>query len=57
MEITTLIAAVAALGLPCTDPELRDFPVQQMRCPAAYIRSIEGHNIIRCPSTNSRNAS
>src|SRR5215813_8943577 len=37
MEITTLIAAVAALGLPCTDPELRDFPVQQMRCPAAYI--------------------
>jgi len=46
MEITTLIAAVAAFGLPCTDPELRDLPVQQMPWPAAYIRSIEGHNII-----------
>ena len=46
MEITTLIAAVAAFGLPCTEPELRDFPVQQMPWPAAYIRSIEGHNII-----------
>lgn len=46
MEIATLIAAVAAFGLPCSDPELRDFPVQQMPWPAAYIRSIEGHNII-----------
>ena len=46
MEITILIAAVAAFGLPCTEPELRDFPVQQMPWPAAYIRSIEGHNII-----------
>jgi len=46
MEIPTLIAAVAAFGLPCTDPELRDFPVQQMPWPAAYVRSIDGHNII-----------
>jgi hypothetical protein len=46
MEITTLIAAVAAFGLPCTGPELRDFPVHQMSWPAAYIRSIDGHNII-----------
>ena len=46
MEITTLLAAVAAFGLPCTNPELRDFPTQDMPWPAAYIRSIEGHNII-----------
>ena len=46
MDIVALIAAVAAFGLPCTDPELRDFPVQQMPWPAAYVRSIEGHNII-----------
>jgi hypothetical protein len=46
MEITTLLAAVAAFGLPCTNPELRDYPAQDMRWPAAYVRSIDGHNII-----------
>lgn len=46
MEITPLLAAVAAFGLPCSNPELRDFPVQDMPWPAAYVRSIEGHNII-----------
>ena len=46
MEITTLLAAVAALGLPCSNPELRDFPAEQMPWPAAYVRTIEGHNII-----------
>ena len=46
MEITTLIAAVAAFGLPCSNPELREFPAEQMPWPAAYIRSIEGQNII-----------
>jgi len=46
MDIVTLLAAVAAFGLPCSNPELRDFPAQQMPWPAAYVRSIEGHNII-----------
>jgi hypothetical protein len=46
MEITTLVAAVAAFGLPCDNPELREFSAQDMPWPAAYIRSIEGHNII-----------
>lgn len=46
MEITTLIAAVAAVGLPCSNPELRDYPAEQLPWPAAYIRSIEGQNII-----------
>lgn len=46
MEITTLIAAVAAFGLPCGNPEVRDFPAEKMPWPAAYIRSIEGQNII-----------
>ena len=46
MEITTLIAAVAAFGLPCTAPELRDVPVHEISWPAAYIRSMDGHNII-----------
>ena len=46
MELTTLIAAVAAFGLPCSNPELRDFPAEELPWPAAYIRSIEGHNII-----------
>jgi len=46
MEIATLLAAVAALGLPCNNPELRDFPAEQMPWPAAYVRTIEGHNII-----------
>jgi hypothetical protein len=46
MEITTLLAAVAAFGLPCSDPELRDYPAQDMLWPAAYVRSIEGQNII-----------
>jgi hypothetical protein len=46
MEISTLIAAVAAFGLPCGNPEVRDFPVETMPWPAAYIRSVEGQNII-----------
>ena len=46
MEIATLFAAVAAFGLPCSNPELRDYPAQDMPWPAAYVRSIEGHNII-----------
>jgi hypothetical protein len=46
MEITTLLAAVAAFGLPCSNPELRDYPAQDMPWPAAYVRSIDGHNII-----------
>ena len=46
MDITTLLAAVAAFGLPCSSPELREFPEEQMPWPAAYIQSIEGHNII-----------
>ena len=46
MELTTLIAAVAAFGLPCSNPELRDYPAEELPWPAAYIRSMEGHNII-----------
>ena len=46
MEFATLLAAVAAFGLPCSAPELRDFPAQDMPWPAAYVRSIDGHNII-----------
>jgi len=46
MDISTLLAAVAAFGLPCSDPQLRDFPRDQMPWPAAYVRSIEGRNII-----------
>ena len=46
MELTTLIAAVAAFGLPCSNPELRDYAAEELPWPAAYIRSIEGHNII-----------
>lgn len=46
MELATLIAAVAALGLPCSNPELHDYPAEQMHSPAAYMRSIEGKNII-----------
>jgi hypothetical protein len=29
MDIPTLIVAVAALGLPCTNPELRDYPLEE----------------------------
>ncbi|HEV8262864.1 MAG TPA: hypothetical protein VGQ19_19175 [Burkholderiales bacterium] len=46
MDLATLIAAVAAFGLPCSNPELRDYPAEELPWPAAYIRSIEGHNII-----------
>ena len=46
MELPTLIAAVAAFGLPCSNPELRDYPAEELPWPAAYIRSIDGHNII-----------
>jgi hypothetical protein len=47
MELTTLVAAVAALGLPCSNPELRDCAAGELRWPAAYIRSIEGRNLLR----------
>ena len=46
MDLATLIAAVAAFGLPCSNPELRDYPAEELPWPAAYIRSIDGHNII-----------
>jgi hypothetical protein len=46
MELITLIAAVAAFGLPCSNPELRDYPAEELAWPAAYVRSIDGHNII-----------
>jgi hypothetical protein len=46
MELSTLIAAVAAFGLPCSNPELRDLAANEIAWPAAYIRSTEGHNII-----------
>jgi hypothetical protein len=46
MELATLIAAVAAFGLPCSNPVLRDYAAEELPWPAAYIRSIEGHNII-----------
>ena len=46
MEIATLLAAVAAFGLPCSNPHVRDYQAEQMPWPAAYIRSIEGQNII-----------
>jgi hypothetical protein len=46
MELATLIAAVAAFGLPCSNPELRDYAAAELPWPAAFIRSIEGHNII-----------
>lgn len=46
MNIATLIFAVAAFGLPCTNPELRDYPLEELPWPAAYIRTIEGQNII-----------
>jgi hypothetical protein len=46
MEIATLIAAVAAFGLPCSNPELRDYPAEEMPWPAAYVRTIDGQNII-----------
>lgn len=46
MEITVLIAAVAALGLPCSNPVLRDYPAVDLPWSAAYVRTIEGQNII-----------
>jgi hypothetical protein len=46
MDIATLFAAVAAFGLPCSSPELRDYPAEDLSWPAAYVRTIEGHNII-----------
>ena len=46
MEITTLIAAVAAFGLPCSNPELRDYPAEEVSWPAVYVRTTEGQNII-----------
>jgi hypothetical protein len=46
MDVATLIAAVAAFGLPCSGPELRDYPAEDRSWPAAYVRTIEGHNTI-----------
>jgi hypothetical protein len=46
MDLATVIATVAAFGLPCSNPELRDYPAEEMPWPAAYVRSIDGHNII-----------
>jgi hypothetical protein len=46
MEISVLMAAVAAFGLPCSNPELRDYPAGDLPWPAAYVRTIEGQNII-----------
>jgi hypothetical protein len=46
MELATLIAALAALGMSCSAPELRYYPAEQMPWPAAYVRSVEGQNII-----------
>ncbi len=46
MELTALIVAVAAFGLPCSNPELRYYPAEELPWPAAYIRSGEGRNII-----------
>ena len=46
MEIAVLTAAVAAFGLPCSNPELRDYPAVDLPWPAAYVRTIEGQNII-----------
>ena len=46
MDISTLLAVVAGLGLPCTNPELRDYPVRELPWPAAYVRSTSGQNII-----------
>ncbi len=46
MELTALVAAVAAFGLPCSNPELRDCTIGELPWPAAYIRSIEGDNVI-----------
>jgi hypothetical protein len=46
MDITAMIAAVAAFGLPCSNPELRDYPAAELPWPAAYVRTIEGQNVI-----------
>jgi hypothetical protein len=46
MDLTTLIAAVAAFGLPCSNPELHDYTAGDLPWPAAYVRTIEGQNVI-----------
>ena len=46
MNLSELAAAVAAFGLPCTAPGLQDVAPHELPWPAAYIRSIEGQNII-----------
>jgi hypothetical protein len=46
IELTALVAAVAAFGLPCSNPERRDYAIGELPWPAAYIRSIEGDNVI-----------
>jgi hypothetical protein len=34
------------LGLPCSNPELLDYPAAELPWPAGYVRTIEGQNII-----------
>ena len=46
MDIGILLAAVAAFGLPCTDPEVRNYRAHELPWPAAYVRSVDGQNII-----------
>jgi hypothetical protein len=46
MNFSDLVAAVAAIGFPCTDPGLQDFAAHELPWPAAYVRSVEGLNII-----------
>lgn len=46
MDFSALIAAVAAFGLPCTAPELRNYAAHELAWPAAYIRSVDGQNVI-----------
>ncbi|HTT38905.1 MAG TPA: hypothetical protein VMH32_14690 [Burkholderiales bacterium] len=46
MELSTLIAAVAAFGLPCTNPDLRRYPAEELPWPAVYVRTVDGQNII-----------
>jgi hypothetical protein len=46
MDTAILIAAVAAFGLPCSNPEVRDVAQADLPWPAVYVRSTEGHNII-----------
>src|SRR5574341_2017067 len=46
MDFGTLLATVAAFGLSCTDPEVRNYRAHELPWPAAYVRSVDGQNII-----------